>query len=221
MYLFLFKHFNLQKKLPNKNEARGNSSYQSIGFITKKEKLKQLCAEVDYPSELVELIEEKKIFEYLGYQFTSEGAAYSDGRVVIYYDPAMTDARMACCLAHELQHQRYFAVQKVFNSEPIDGPLHKRFAAFTSRRLSDERGISAYSEEHWRAWQGAFLPVLFSDEFSIGKSEPINETIAEIAKAYYNWGRIDWIPQLWRDLYESINEEYKNLEMSGDDLTVS
>ena len=214
MYLFLNKYFNLQKKLSSRNEVRDNGSCLTRDFDKKKEKLKELCVDFDYPAELVELIEEKKIFEYLGYQFTSEGSAYSDGRIVIYYDPAMTDARMACCLVHELQHQRYFAVQKAFNSEPIDGPLHNRFAIFSSSRLSDERGISAYSEEHWRAWQGTSLPVLFSDEFLMGQSEPINETIAEIAKAYYNWGRIDWIPQLWRDLYESINEEYENLEMS-------
>ena len=221
MYFFLNKYLNPQKRLSSQNEGEGNYSALSIEFDRKKEKLKELCIDFDYPLELVELIEEKKTFEYLGYQFTSEGAAYSDGRIVIYYDPAMTDARMACCLAHELQHQRYFAVQKAFNSEPIDGPLRKRFASFPSHRLSAERGISAYSEEHWSAWQGASLPVLFSDELSIGKSEPINETLAEIAKAYYNWGQIDWVPQLWRDLYESINEEYKNLKMSKDDTIIS
>lgn len=186
----------------------------SIEFDKKKDKLKELSIGFDYPSELVELIDEKKIFEYLGYQFTSEGTALRDGRVFIYYDPAMTDARMACCLAHELQHQRYFAVQEYFNLEPIDGFLHKRFARFSPPLLSNERGISAYSEEHWCAWQGVSLPVLFSDEFSIGKSEPINETIAEVAKAYYNWdGKIDWIPEIWRDLYASINDEYKNLKL--------
>lgn len=221
MYFFLNKYFNLQKKLSSRSVDQSNCSCPSIEFDKKKEILKQLCIDFDYPSGLVELIQEKKIFEYLGYQFTSEGAAYSDGRIVIYYDPAMTEARMACCLAHELQHQRYFAVQKAFNLEPIDGPLHERFAAFSSHCLSDERGISAYSEEHWRAWQGASLPVLFSDEFSIGQSEPINETIAEIAKAYYNWGRIDWIPQHWQDLYQSINEEYKNLDMREGDAIVS
>ena len=182
-------------------------------FFYKQKKLQLLCEEFGYEPSLVILSDAPNTFNYLNQNFTSEGQAYPDGRIEIYFDPDMTDARMACCLAHELQHQKYFLVRTAYQAEPIDGPLHHRFAPFTSEALAALGGISDYSNEHWQAWQGRSLPVLFSDELADGQSEPINETLAEIAKAEYNWGSVAWIDSIWRQLYLAINNEYCRLSL--------
>ena len=153
----------------------------------------------------------KKTFEYFGQNFTSEGESSPDGRIEIYYDPDMSEARLGCCLAHELQHVRYFAVRDAYRAEPADGPLHKRFAKFTPDLLAAQRGVSNYSNEHWDAWKGDAPPKLFSMELEEGQSEPINETIAEVAKAEFNWGPDVRINPLWKELQQAINEEYKRL----------
>ncbi len=154
---------------------------------------------------------ERKVFAFLGQSFASEGEATPDGRVTIYYDPRMSDARLGCCLAHELQHLRYFAVRDAYLAEPPDGPLHRRFVRFTPELLAAQRGVSNYSNEHWDAWKGAGPPRLFSDELAEGGSEPINETIAEVAKALYNWGPEARISPLWRELAAAIDAEYARL----------
>jgi hypothetical protein len=160
----------------------------------------------------VTLSAERKTFDFLGQSFASEGEATPDGRVTIYYDPAMSDARLGCCLAHELQHLRYFAVRSVYRAEAAGGPLHRRFAKFTPELLAARRGVSNYSNEHWDAWRGAAPPRLFADELEEGGSEPINETIAEVAKALYNWGPEARIDSVWRELREAIDDSYRELK---------
>jgi len=78
--------------------------------------------------------------------------------------------------------------------------------------LAAQGGVSNYSKEHWAAWKGASLPKLFSDELAEGESEPINETIADVAKALYNWGPDVRINPVWKDLHRAINEEYEKIE---------
>ncbi|PPD43614.1 MAG: hypothetical protein CTY15_09315 [Methylocystis sp.] len=180
-------------------------------FIEKNQKLQSLARIFGHDPDCVTLSLEKKTFDYLGQRFTSEGEATPDGRVTIYYDPQMSDARLACCLAHELQHLRYFAVRHAFQAEPPEGPLRSRFARFTPELLAGQGGVSNYSNEHWDAWKGAGLPQLFSDELGEGGSEPINETIAEVAKALYNWGPDVRINPIWRELREEIDAAYKTL----------
>ena len=123
----------------------------------------------------------------------------------------MSDARLGCCLAHEIQHLKYFTVRAAYRAEPAAGPLHRRFAAFTPEALAAQRGVSNYSNEHWDAWKGASPPRLFSEELEEGQSEPINETIAEVAKAQYNRGPEVRINPLWRELQGAINAEYERL----------
>lgn len=183
----------------------------SPDFLKKRRKLEALCHEFGYDADRATLSAEKKTFDYLGQSFTSEGESFPDGSVVIFYDPAMSEARLGCCLAHEIQHVKYFAVRDAYRVEPEEGPLHKRFAKFTPEALAARRGVSDYSNEHWDAWKGAAPPRLFSMELEEGESEPINETIAEVAKALYNWGPDVRLDPLWKELREAINEEYERL----------
>lgn len=159
----------------------------------------------------VRLVADAKTFDYLGQSFTSEGEALPDGEITIYYDPQMSEARMACCLAHEIQHVKYFAVARAYHREDADGPLHRQFAVFTPERLAARGGVSLYADEHWRAWRSDRPPRLFAPEFEEGGSEPINETIAEVAKALYNWGPDVAIDSVWRELQEAINAVYAQL----------
>lgn len=184
----------------------GGDIARSADFLRKREKLETLAREFGHDPGRVTLSPTSKVFHYLNQSFASEGEATPDGRVTIYYDPAMSDARLGCCLAHELQHLRYFAVRAAYLAEPLEGPLHRRFARFTPELLAARRGVSSYSNEHWDAWRGARQPRLFSDELAEGGSEPINETIAEVAKALYNWGPAVRIDQLWRELQALIDE---------------
>lgn len=183
----------------------------SPDFIRKRQKLEALCREFGYDPSKVTLSPKKKTFEYLGQNFTSEGESSPDGHVEIYYDPDMSGARLGCCLAHELQHVRYFAVRDAYRAEPADGTLHRRFAKFTPDMLAAQRGVSNYSNEHWDSWRGDAPPKLFSMELEEGQSEPINETIAEVAKAQFNWGPDVRINPLWKELQQAINEEYERL----------
>jgi len=180
-------------------------------FKRKRRTLAELAREFGHDPGLVTLNAAKREFDYLGQSFTAEGEAFPDGRVVIYYDPEMSDARLGCCLAHELQHLRYFAIRDAYNAEQADGLLHRRFSKFTPELLAAQRGVSDYSNEHWDAWKGASAPKLFSDELEEGESEPINETIADVAKAKYNWGPDVRINPVWRELQEAVNEEYERL----------
>lgn len=184
---------------------------RSADFLRRQEKLRALAAEFGCDPEVVTLSPERKSFDYLGQCFESEGEATPDGRVTIYYDPAMSDARLGCCLAHELQHLRYFAVRDAYIAEAPDGPLRQRFARFTPELLAAQRGVSPYSNEHWDAWKGAGPPRLFTDELAEGGSEPINETIAEVAKAFYNWGPEARINPVWRELQAAIDAEFARL----------
>jgi hypothetical protein len=183
----------------------------SPDFIAKREALERLAREFGHDPALVRLSPERKVFRYLDQDFPSEGEATPDGRVTIFYDPEMTLARLGCCLAHELQHLRYFKVRAAYEAEAPDGPLHRRFEAFTPEKLSALRGVSAYSNEHWDAWRGDGPPRLFSDELAEGGSEPINETISEVAKALYNWGEGAKLPPLWLELKAAIDAEYARL----------
>lgn len=180
-------------------------------FLRSRDKLRELAQAFGHDPDAVTLSPTRKVFDYLGQRFASEGEATPDGRVTIYFDPEMTDARLGCCLAHELQHLRYFAVQAAYAAEPADGPLHRRFARFTPELLAARRGVSLYANEHWDAWKGATAPQLFSDELATGGSEPINETIAEVAKALYNWGPEARVDPVWRDLREEIETAYRGL----------
>lgn len=184
---------------------------RSPDFLAKQEALARLAREFGHDPARVTLSPERKVFRYLDQDFPSEGEATPDGRVTIYYDPEMTLARLGCCLAHELQHLRYFVVRAAYAAEGADGPLHRRFAAYTPERLAALRGVSAYSNEHWGAWRGAGLPRLFSDELAEGGSEPINETIAEVAKALYNWGPGAKLHPVWLELKHAIDDEHARL----------
>ncbi|WBK01024.1 hypothetical protein [Methylocystis parvus] len=182
------------------------------GFMRQRDRLAALAREFGHDPRCVTLSPERKSFEFLGQSFASEGEATPDGRVTIYYDPHMSDARLGCCLAHELQHLRYFAVRDAYNAEPSGGPLHRRFEKFTPDLLAAQRGVSNYSNEHWDAWTGAAPPRLFSDELAEGGSEPVNETIAEVAKALYNWGPDVRINPVWRGLREAVDDAYQTLK---------
>jgi hypothetical protein len=180
-------------------------------FVEKRRKLEALAKEFGHDPSKVCLNPRKRIFEYLGQSFTAEGEAWPDGRIDIYFDPDMSDARMGCCLAHELQHLKYFAVRDAYRAESAGGPLHRRFARFTPELLAAQRGVSDYSNEHWDAWKGSSAPSLFSLELEEGGCEPINETIADVAKAQYNWGPDVWINPVWKELEQAINEAYEEL----------
>jgi hypothetical protein len=193
--------------------ASGDDIAERPDFIEKRRRLEALAKEFGCEPGMVTLSPKKRIFEYLGQSFTAEGEAWPDGRVEIYFDPNMGDARMGCCLAHELQHLRYFEVLAAYHAERDDGPLHRRFASFTPELLAAQRGVSDYSNEHWDAWKGKSAPKLFSMELEEGHAEPINETIAEVAKAQYNWGPDVWINPVWKELQKAINEEYEKLRM--------
>jgi hypothetical protein len=196
--------------MDGRSESRPDLA-QSLDFIAKREKLAALMRDFGQDPGKAVLSAEPKTFEFLGQNFSSEGEATPDGRITIYYDPKMSDARLGCCLAHEIQHLRYFALRDAYRAEPADGRLHRRFARFTPELLAAQRGVSNYSNEHWDAWRGAALPRLFSDELAEGGSEPVNETIAEAAKAIYNWGPKVAINPIWKELLLAIDEEYGRL----------
>ncbi|HEY8125037.1 MAG TPA: hypothetical protein VIF88_06415 [Methylocystis sp.] len=183
----------------------------SAEFWTKRRTLAALAAEFGYDVSKVLLCPETRTFDYLGQSFTAEGQSFPDGRIEIFYDPQMSDARLGCCLAHELQHGRYFVVRDAYRAEAADGPLHRRFAKYAPELLAAQRGVSNYSNEHWDAWKGDAPPKLFSLETEEGGSEPINETIAEVAKALYNWGPDVRVNALWKELHDAINEEHEAL----------
>ena len=193
------------------NVQPSDTTIDPVEFARRKELLRALTSRFGYDPEKVRLLAGAKTFDYLGQSFTSEGEALPNGEITIYYDPQMSEARMACCLAHEIQHIKYFFVSRVYHYEGNDGPLHRLFAAFTPERLAAEGGVSPYAVEHWRAWKGERPPRLFSEEFEEGGSEPINETVAEVAKALYNWGPQVAISPIWRELQETINAVYDKL----------
>lgn len=188
---------------------------QSSDFITQAAALHALTLSFGFDPGKVRLAPQKPPFDFLGQRFTSEGESFPDGRIVIYYDPAMSTARMGCCLAHEIQHVRYDVVRRAYQAEPANGPLHRRFAEYTPPLLAARRGVSDYSNEHWNAWKDATPPALFSMEIEQGGSEPINETIADVAKALYNWGPDVRIDPLWKELKRSIDEEYFKIADTG------
>lgn len=192
---------------PAPTSARADSP----DFLKKRQRLEALARAFGYDVDKVTLSPQTKTFDYLGQSFTSEGQSFSDGRIEIYYDPHMSDARLGCCLAHEVQHVRYFAVRDAYRAEEAGGPLHRRFAKYAPELLAAQRGVSNYSNEHWDAWKGDAPPTLFSFELEEGGSEPINETIAEVAKALYNWGPDVRINPLWRELHDAINAAYAAL----------
>ena len=180
-------------------------------FRRKQAVLVRLLREFGHAPEAATLVAGRQACFFLGQEFVAEGETLPDGAVRIFYDPEMSDARMGCCLAHELQHARYFVVRDAYRAETPDGGLHERFAAFTPELLAARGGVSDYSREHWREWKGAAPPRLFSMELEEGGSEPINETIAEVAKALYNWGADVAIDPVWRALHDAVNAEFERL----------
>lgn len=185
--------------------------FDSVDFRRKQAVLARLLREFDAAPDAATLVAERQSCFFLGQDFVSEGETLPDGAIRIFYDPEMSEARMGCCLAHELQHARYFIVREAYHAERPDGPLHGRFAAYTPQLLAARGGVSDYSREHWREWKGASLPLLFSMELEEGGSEPINETIAEVAKALYNWGADVAIDPVWRALHDDVNLEFERL----------
>lgn len=185
--------------------------FDGADFRRQQAVLGRLLREFGAAPDAATLVAERQISFFLGQEFVSEGETLPDGAIRIFYDPEMSEARMGCCLAHELQHARYFLVREAYRAETPDGPLHGRFAAFTPELLAACGGVSDYSREHWREWKGAALPRLFSMELEEGGSEPINETIAEVAKALYNWGAGVAIDPVWRALHDDVNAEFERL----------
>ncbi|HTO79479.1 MAG TPA: hypothetical protein VMJ31_06865, partial [Methylocystis sp.] len=171
-----------------------------------------MTAAFGYDPAKARLVREEFSFELGGVSAKAEGRALPDGSILVFYDPQMTLARLACCVAHEAQHQKFARVRRAFEAEGDDGPLHETFAAFTPARLAERGGISDYSTEHWAAWRAPEPPRLFEDEMARGGAEPINETLAEVAKALYNFGSEARIDPLWRALYELILREWARLE---------
>ena len=191
--------------------ATSEDIVRSPDFLRVASLIATLAREFGYEPRKITLSSVSETIPYLGQSFTSEGDTQPDGTITIFYDPEMSDARLGCCLAHEIQHARYFVVREAYRAEPESGPLHRRFARYAPELLAAQRGVSDYSNEHWDAWKGTSPPALFSDELEAGGSEPINETIAEVAKALYNFGPEARIKPLWKELQQAINEEYETL----------
>jgi hypothetical protein len=191
-------------------------SFDPADFARKAEHLAAMTASFGYDPKKARLMDEEFSFELGGVRSKAEGRALPDGSILVFYDPQMTLARLACCVAHEVQHQKYARVCHAFAAEGEDGPLHEIFAAFTPERLAERRGVSDYSNEHWAGWRAAEPPRLFEDERTRGGSEPINETLADVAKALYNFGPEARIEPLWRALYELIGREWARLEGRAD-----
>jgi hypothetical protein len=194
-----------------KGEARQEASIDEADFAKRSLDAWKLAEEFGYDPKKVTLSRESSSFVLGGESCMAEGRAFLNGNIAIYYDPNMTRARMGCCIAHEVQHQKYNLVRRAFHREATDGPLHAAFAKFTPRLLEQNAGVSDYAAEHWSAWKSAAPPALFSYEKIRGGSEPINETLAEIAKAKYNYGPQFRINPVWSELYDLINAEYARL----------
>jgi len=211
---FLRRWLGLSRRAQHGAEAKAAAGdiRASPDFSKKRQALETLARAFGYDAGKVTLSPQTKTFDYLGQNFRSEGQSFPDGNIEIYYDPQMSEARLGCCLAHELQHVRYFTVRDAYRAEQPDGPLHRRFAKYQPEALAAQRGVSNYSNEHWDAWKGDAPPKLFSFELEQGESEPINETVAEVAKALYNWGPDVRINPLWKELHDAINEEYVALQ---------
>ena len=186
--------------------------FDAADFARKAEHLAAMTARFGYDPAKARLVCENFFFELGGVSAKAEGRALADGSILVFYDPEMTLARLACCVAHEVQHQKYARVRRAFAAEVEDGPLHKAFAPFTPELLAERGGVSDYSDEHWAGWRAAEPPRLFEDEMARGGAEPINETLAEVAKALYNFGPDARIDPVWRALYELILREWARLE---------
>ncbi len=186
--------------------------FDAADFAKKAEHVAAMTARFGYDPARARLVREDFFFELGGVSARAEGRALPDGSILVFYDPEMTLARLACCVAHEVQHQKYARVRRAIAAEVEDGPLHKTFAPFTPELLAERGGVSDYSNEHWAGWRGAEPPRLFEDEMARGGAEPINETLAEVAKALYNFGAEARIDPLWRALYELILREWARLE---------
>jgi hypothetical protein len=186
--------------------------FDTADFARKAEHLAAMTATFGYDPVKARLMREDFFFELGGVSAKAEGRALPDGSILLYYDPEMTLARLACCVAHEVQHQKYARVRRAFAAEAAEGPLHEAFAAFTPELLAERGGVSDYSNEHWAGWRAAEPPRLFEDEMDRGGAEPINETLAEVAKALYNFGAEARIDPVWRALYEMILREWARLE---------
>jgi len=187
-------------------------AFDAADFARKAEHLAAMTARFGYDPAKARLMREDFFFELGGVSAKAEGRALPDGSILVFYDPEMTLARLACCVAHEAQHQKYARVQRAFAAEAEDDPLHKSFAAFTPELLAERGGVSDYSNEHWAGWRAATPPRLFEDEMARGGAEPINETLAEVAKAIYNFGPDTRIDPVWRTLYELILHEWARLQ---------
>ncbi len=187
-------------------------AFDAADFAKKAAHLAAMAAAFGYDASKARLVREEFAFELGGVRCKAEGRALPDGAILVFYDPEMTLARLACCVAHEVQHQKYARVRRAFATEDEEGPLHRAFAAFTPERLAERGGVSDYSNEHWAGWRADDPPRLFEDEIARGGSEPINETLAEVAKALYNFGPEARIDPLWRELYELIGREWTRLE---------
>lgn len=186
--------------------------FDAADFARKAQHLALMTASFGYDPAKARLVREDFFFELGGVSAKAEGRALPDGSILVFYDPQMSLARLACCVAHEVQHQKYARVRRAFAGEGEEGPLHAIFAAFTPERLAERGGVSDYSNEHWTGWRAPEPPRLFEDEMARGGAEPINETLADVAKALYNFGRDARIDPLWRELYELVGREWARLE---------
>ena len=187
-------------------------AFDAADFERKADHLATMMKAFGYDPAKARLAREEFSFELGGVSARAEGRALDDGSILVFYDPEMSLARLGCCVAHEVQHQKYARVRRAFAAEGAEGPLHEAFAAFTPERLAERGGVSDYSNEHWAAWRGPEPPRLFDDERARGGAEPINETLAEVAKALYNFGPDAKIDPMWRAIYERILREWARLE---------
>ena len=118
--------------------------FDAADFARKAEHLAAMTASFGYDPTKARLVRDEFSFELRGVRAKAEGRALPDGSILVFYDPQMTLARLACCVAHEAQHQKYARVRRAFAAEGADGPLHedlRRFHARTSGRAGRGLGL--------------------------------------------------------------------------------
>ena len=103
----LLAWFRRRPPAPNAEPA-----FDAADFARKAEHLAAMTASFGYDPAKVRLVRDEFSFELCGVRAKAEGRALPDGSILVFYDPQMTLARLACCVAHEAQHQKYARVRQ-------------------------------------------------------------------------------------------------------------
>ena len=88
-------------------------AFDAADFAKKAAHLAAMAAAFGYDASKARLVREEFAFELGGVRCKAEGRALPDGAILVFYDPEMTLARLACCVAHEVQHQKYACVRRL------------------------------------------------------------------------------------------------------------